>query len=50
MTRFAFVLLALSLWFRVGLSAQQPGQRSLRASPELEATRLASTLAAHDPS
>jgi hypothetical protein len=50
MTRFASVVLALSLWFGVGLSAQQPGQSSLRASLEHEATRLASTLAAHDPS
>lgn len=50
MTRFASVVLALSLWFGVGLSAQQPGQGSLRASLEREAARLAWTLAAHDPS
>lgn len=50
MTRFASVVLALSLWFGVGLAAQQLGQSSLRASLEREATRLASSLAAHDPS
>ena len=48
MTRFASVILALSLWFGVGLSAQQPGQSSLRASLEREATRLASTLVARN--
>ena len=47
MTRFASVILALSLWFGVGLSAQQPSQSSLRASLERE---VASTLVAHDPS
>lgn len=50
MTRFASVVLALSPWFGVDLFAQQPAQASLRASFEREATRLASTLAAHDPS
>jgi hypothetical protein len=50
MTRVASVVLALSLWFGVDLFAQQPVQASLRASFEREATRLASTLAPHNPS
>ncbi len=50
MTRFASVVLAMSLWFGVVLSAQQPDQGPIRASLEREATRLASTLAAYDPS
>lgn len=50
MTRFASVVLALSLWFGVGLSAQQPGQSPLRASLERDATRLAPTLAVQEPS
>jgi hypothetical protein len=50
MTRFASVVLVLSLWFGVSLPAQQPGQSSLRASAEREAVRLASTPAAQDPS
>ena len=49
-TRFVPVVLALGLWFSVGLSAQQPGQSSLRASLEREATRRALTLVAHDQS
>jgi hypothetical protein len=49
MTRFASVILALSLWVGVGLSAQQPSQSSLRASLEREVTPLASTLVADDP-
>jgi hypothetical protein len=46
MTRFTSVALALSLSFDVGLSAQQLGQSSARASLERDATRMASTLAA----
>src|SRR5262245_20363854 len=49
MTRFAFVVLAGSLWFGVGLSAQQPGRSSLRASLERAATGLAS-VPLHEPS
>jgi hypothetical protein len=48
MTRFASVVLALSLWFGVGLSARQSAQSSLHASLTREATRLASTLANDD--
>lgn len=50
MTRIAPVVLALTLWFGVGLSAQQLGQSLLRPALEREAIRMASTLAAHDPS
>lgn len=49
MTRCASVVLVLSLSFDMGLSAQQPGQSSLRASLEHEATRLAATLTVDDP-
>ena len=48
--RFASVVLVLSLWFGVGLSAQYPGQSSLRRSAEREALRLAQTLVADHPS
>ena len=50
MTRSASVVLVLSLWFGVGLSAQYPGQSSLRTSAEREAVRLEQTLVADDSS
>lgn len=48
MTRFTSVALALILGFGSVLSAQQPGQGPIRGSLEREATRVASSLAAHD--
>jgi hypothetical protein len=50
MTRFASVVLVVSLWFGVGLSAQPSGTSPLRVAAEREATRLTSAVTADYPS